>query len=88
MENENLNTKQAAMFLCISLSKLFKMCHKKEIPYSKVGRINVFRLEDLQAYLNANRVLTQDELKVQAEKFIKNRKKTNNHLIKGVLHEH
>lgn len=73
MEKEVLNTVEAARFLCVSLSKLWKMCHRKELAYYKVGRLNVFRIEDLQAYLDANRVLTAKELKEQAEELLTNK---------------
>ncbi len=78
MDNKVLNTVEAAKFLCVSLSKLWKMCHRKELAYYKVGRLNVFRTEDLQAYLDANRVLTAKELKDQAEELLINKNKEKN----------
>ena len=67
MIKENLSTEEAAKYLCVSLSKLWKMCCKKELKYYKVGRLNVFKVHDLEDYLEANKVMTSDELKEQAE---------------------
>jgi excisionase family DNA binding protein len=66
MEKQNLNSQEAAEFLCVSLSKLMKLCHNKEIGYCKVGRLNVFRLEELRDFLEKNRVHTTEELQQQA----------------------
>jgi len=67
MADINLNMLQAAKYLCVSLSKLQKMTHRKEIKYSKVGRLNVFRKEHLDEYLDAHQVLTAEQLKKQFE---------------------
>lgn len=67
MERENLNSEEAAKFLCVSLSKLMKMCHKKEVKYYKVGRLNIFKKGDLLLYLENHKVFTVEELKKQAE---------------------
>ena len=63
----NLKTADAAKYLCVSHSKLMKMCANKEIKYYKVGRINVFKEEDLLSYLDSNRVVTIDDLKQMAD---------------------
>jgi len=68
MIKQNLNMVEAAKFLCVSHSKLAKMCHRKEVKYYKVGRLNIFKIDDLVDYLNDHRVLTVTELKNQAEK--------------------
>jgi len=51
MEKEYVNFEEAARFLCVSTSKLYKMTHKSEIKYYKVGRLNVFGLDDLREYI-------------------------------------
>lgn len=53
MENELLNMKQAAGYLKISTSKLYKMCMKNEIPRSKIGSLNRFRLSDLNQFVDS-----------------------------------
>lgn len=77
MEKELLKTAEAAKYLCVSQSKLWKMCHFKEVTYYKVGRLNVFKVGDLQAYVEANRILTATELKDQAEALLTAKKKKN-----------
>ena len=62
-----IRTLEAAKFLCVSMSKMTKMCHKKEVPYYKVGRLNLFKKEDLIKYIESNRILTVKELKNTAE---------------------
>ncbi len=75
MIKQNLDTVQSAKFLCVSLSKLMKMCHKKQIRYYKVGRLNVFKEDDLLEYLEKNKVLTVEELGEQAEVNVTNFKR-------------
>ncbi len=76
MENKNLNTIQAAKFLCVSLSKLMMMCHKKQVKYYKVGRLNVFKEDDLMEYLEKNKVLPVEELQNVAEAKVINTKRS------------
>lgn len=71
----NLNLVDAAKFLCVSTSKLYKMTHRKEIKYYKIGRRDVFNMDDLKLYLESNAVLTSEELKFQARKKIINSNK-------------
>jgi len=53
MENELLNVKQAAGYLKISTSKLYKMCMKNEIQYYKVGSLNRFKPADLNQFVDS-----------------------------------
>ena len=53
MENELLNMKQAAGYLKISTSKLYKMCMKNEIQYYKVGSLNRFKLSELNLFIDS-----------------------------------
>ena len=62
-----LTIDEAAKYLCVSRSKLMKMCHLRELKYCKAGRLNVFFEEDLRDYLINHRVLTIDDAKQQAE---------------------
>lgn len=67
MNTEYLKTTEAASFLCVSMSKLWKMCHKKELIYYKMGRLNLFKKEDLMEFIEKNKVLTKSELEQKAE---------------------
>jgi|GEM_PF-6001672 len=61
----NLKLEEAAKFLCVSTSKLYKMTHRKEIKYYKMGRLDVFNIEDLKLYMESKAVLTKEELRTQ-----------------------
>jgi excisionase family DNA binding protein len=65
---EYLNFKEAALFLCVSESKLYKMTHLREVQYYKIGRLNVFKRTDLQDLLSERKVMTVDTLKSNALK--------------------
>jgi excisionase family DNA binding protein len=62
-----LTTSQAAAYLGISKSTLYKLCSEHAIPYHKPGgKLNYFAVEDLDAYLLRNRVSSQSELSEEA----------------------
>ncbi len=67
VDDKFLNFSAAAKYLCVSSSKLYKMTHRNEIRYYKVGRLNVFSLQDLQEYVKSKVVLTVSELNKQAD---------------------
>ena len=67
MNAEYMAFEAAAAYLYVSTSKLYKMTHKREIAYHKVGRLNVFAKKDLEKYLEDHRVKSIDELKVETE---------------------
>jgi excisionase family DNA binding protein len=68
MEKQTFNSQEAARYLCVSHSKFMKMCHKKEIEYSKCGRRNILTLEQLQSYLANHVVSTNEQLAENANK--------------------
>jgi excisionase family DNA binding protein len=67
MDKQNFNTKDAARYLCISKSKLMKLCCYRKISFSKIGRLNIFTEQNLSDYLEKNRVKTKEELQKEAE---------------------
>lgn len=75
MSKEYFKTTEAASFLCVSMSKLWKMCHKKELNYYKVGRLNLFKKDDLLEFIESNRVFTKSELEKRAEENLVNANK-------------
>ena len=77
MEKQYLKVDQAALFLCVSKSKLMKMCMRREVTYHKAGRLNVFSRKDLEEYLEKNTVLSASDLQKQADaNFVNVKKKT------------
>ena len=67
MEDRILNPKQAAEFLNITLSTVYKYIHLKAIPYYKPRAKNVYFLEsELREYVLSNRIPSDKELEVRA----------------------
>lgn len=57
-----MNFKAAAAYLCVSTSKLYKMTHKREIPFLKMGRLNVFKQNELDEFIESQRVFSKTYL--------------------------
>lgn len=68
MTNTNLlSTQDAARYLGVKVSYLYKLMMRRVIAYYKPGgKICYFKQEDLDTYLNSVRVATQAELDTQA----------------------
>lgn len=56
IEEEWLNTRQAASYLKIPVGSLRNMTSNGKIPYSKLGRSNRYHLNDLRKLLHSNRM--------------------------------
>lgn len=66
-----LNTEQAAAFLDVSVSHLYKLTSRGEIPhYKPTGKRLYFLPEDLLEYVKAGRVKTAQELDREAAKYV------------------
>lgn len=48
-----LTPQQAADYLGIKLSTIYSMCMRREIPFAKIGRLNRFRMSDLEKWIEA-----------------------------------
>lgn len=67
---EWLTTSDAASYLNISVSYLYKLTMDREIPYSKpMGKVNYFDRADLDNWLRKNRVATKEEIQQQAHDY-------------------
>lgn len=66
-----LDAKEAASFLDISLSHLYRLTSERRIRYSKPngGRI-YFKRTDLEAYATSMRVSTRDEIRSLAQRWM------------------
>ena len=62
-----MNFKAAASYLCVSTSKLYKMTHKREIPFLKMGRLNVFKQNELDDFIESKRIFSKNELENMVE---------------------
>jgi hypothetical protein len=57
-----VNEKEVSRYTSIGLSKLRSdRQHARGIPFSRFGRRVVYRIDDVEAYLDRNRVQTVDE---------------------------
>ena len=56
IESGNLLTpQQAADYLGIKLSTIYSLCMRKTIPFVKIGRLNRFRMQDLNKWIESHR---------------------------------
>ena len=46
-----LDMTQAAKYLNIKTSTLYSLCMRKAIPYIKIGKLNRFRMQDLNRWI-------------------------------------
>ena len=49
-----LTPQQAADYLGIKLSTIYGMCMRRQIPFCKIGKLNRFRLQDLNKWLESH----------------------------------
>ena len=65
-----LTADEAARYMGISKSTLYKMTMRKQIPHSKPnGKVCYFNRLELEAWLMSNRVATADELQDRAQAY-------------------
>lgn len=53
--NGLLDMDQASKYLNIKKDTLYAMCMRKAIPVVKIGKLNRFKLSDLETFVNQNR---------------------------------
>ena len=71
-EKKVLTSSEAAQYLGISMSYLYKLTMTRAIPhYKPTGKLCYFDREELEAWLHSNRVATADELENQAQAYCK-----------------
>lgn len=72
MTNEMLTATEAAQFLGVSRSHLYKLTMRRRVPYYKPGgKIIYFRADELLLWMQQNRVSTAAELEAQAQAYCK-----------------
>lgn len=65
-----LTSTEAAAYIGVSLSYLYKLTHRQQIPHSKpLGKMCYFDRLELEAWLMSNRVATIDELQERAQAY-------------------
>lgn len=71
-----LSVPEAAQFLKISAGAVYNKIYKKELPYFKPGGKKVlFKLADLQSYVEAARVPSSAEIEAEAATISARRKR-------------
>lgn len=72
MKTNFLTAKEAAEFLGVKMSYLYKLTHNHVLPYTKPrgGKI-YFCVDDLQAHLNGNHIASNEELEERANEVLK-----------------
>ena len=67
---EVLTSDEAAMYMGISKSYLYKMTMRKEIPhYKPMGKVVYFNRSELEQWLQSNRVSTTSEVNQKAQAY-------------------
>ena len=67
---EVLTSDEAARYLGISKSYLYKMTMKQQIPhYKPMGKMCYFNRMELESWLQSNRVATADEISQKAQTY-------------------
>ncbi|WP_347275416.1 helix-turn-helix domain-containing protein [Candidatus Kuenenia sp.] len=51
-----INMEEAANFLGIKKSSLYSLTMRKQLPVCKLGKLNMFRLKDLEAFIESRMV--------------------------------
>ena len=71
-QKEVLSASEAASYMNVSLSYLYKLTAARKIPHSKpMGKMVYFNRLELENWLQSNRVVTDAELEQQAIKLSK-----------------
>ncbi|MGM9779982.1 MAG: helix-turn-helix domain-containing protein [Prevotella sp.] len=66
-----LTLEEAAKFMGIARSSLYKMTHEQTIPFYKPnGKMIFFEKSDLLAWVRKNRVASEAEISEEAERII------------------
>ena len=66
-----LTSNEAAAYLGISMSSLYKLTMRREIPHFKpCGKIIYFNREELEAWAQRNRIATNEEIVEKANHYL------------------
>jgi excisionase family DNA binding protein len=71
---EILNTEEAAEFLKLKVSSIYGLVQRREIPFSKRGKLLYFSREELEQWVKEGRYKTVQEIQSETHLII-NRKK-------------
>lgn len=63
MNEDFMNIEQASAYLGLKKGTIYQKCHRREIPYYKRGSLLLFNKKDLEEWIRASRVPTNEELR-------------------------
>jgi excisionase family DNA binding protein len=66
-----LDANQAAEYLSISISSLYKLTSSRGIKYYKTGKRLYFKQKDLDNYLFKIEMMTQEEIEEKADEYLR-----------------
>jgi excisionase family DNA binding protein len=73
---EVLTSDEAAKYMGVSKSYLYKLTMRQQIPHSKpLGKMCYFNRQELEKWLQSNRIATADEISEQAQLYCSNNKR-------------
>lgn len=65
-----MTVKDAAEYLSITSSAIYKLTHTNKIPFNKKGKRVYFLKSDILEWVKSGKIKTSDEIAVEAEKYI------------------
>ncbi|MBT3872144.1 MAG: helix-turn-helix domain-containing protein [Flavobacteriaceae bacterium] len=71
MNRQLMTIGEAATYLGISVSHLYKMCSIRSIDFYKIGRSNKFLIADLNEFISKNKISKKKESMVKLKLSIK-----------------
>ena len=69
LRKETLNIDEAVLLTGYNKGYIYKLTHDKKIPHYKCGRELRFDRDELNAWMRANKVKTQDEIDSEADTY-------------------
>ena len=69
-ENEIMNLSQAATYMSLSKSTMYKHTSTREIPHFKRGKRVYFKKTDLDEWLTKNKIISREEIEQKANLYI------------------
>ena len=73
--NEIFNMSQAADYLGLAKSTVYKMTSSRLIPHSKVSRKIIFKRNELEEWINKHKIKTKEEIEQEADAYLSRRRK-------------
>ena len=74
-QKEVLTSDEAARYMGVSKSNLYKLTMTKQIPHYKTGKLCYFNRQELERWLQSNRIATGEELSQKAQSYILHKNK-------------